>query len=111
MSEVMDKARQFAAQLAGWDTRITEVEGMAGTENENLNVICRFVPDPPGDVVGFFWIANLLTRAEFESLDERLDIQQPFDLGFRIGDQVFLPNGQILRAGTDQIVLWPNHEQ
>jgi hypothetical protein len=85
------------------------VEG-EGSSGNVLDLILHFEPEPPGDASGFFWIANLLTRGEFEHLDEKLGIQQPFDLGFRIGDQVFLPNGKILPEGTDQVVLWPKHE-
>jgi len=103
----MEGARQLAAQLAGWDTRILEVAGMTGEWEQKLNLICRFEPDPPGDIVGFFWLANLLTRIEFESLE----IQQPFDLGFSIGEQVFLPDGQICKLNSEQVILWPNHER
>ncbi len=112
--EDWDKAKQFAAQLAAWDSRIVEVAGMeqpAGEEENHekkLEFICSFDLEPPGDIIGFFWIANLLARIESESLDERLAIRQPFDLGFRIGGQTFLPNGQILKTVTDQGVLWPN---
>lgn len=107
MVEEIDQARQLAAQLAVWDTRILEVAGIMGEREKKLNLICRFEPEPAGDVVGFFWIANLLTRIEFESLD----IQQSFDLGFRVGEQIFLPDGQILKPNINQVILWPNHER
>jgi hypothetical protein len=107
MSDEMEGARQLVAQLAGWDTRILEVAGITGEREKKLNLIFRFEPDPPGDVVGFFWIANLLTRIDFE----RLEIQQPFDLGFRIGEQVFLSDGHILKQNTSQVILWPSNEQ
>lgn len=107
MGDEIKQARQLAAQLASWDTRILEVAGIKGDQEKNLNLICRFEPEPAGDAVGFFWIANLLTRIEIEELD----IQEPFDLGFRIGEQVFLPDGQILKPDTNQVVLWPSNEQ
>lgn len=117
MIEEWGKARQFAAQLAEWDNRIVEVvgiehptgEGSVGEKRPDL--ICSFDPEPSCDSIGYFWIVNLLTRMEFEGLDEKLDLPRPFDLGFKIGKQAFLPNGQILREAKDQVVLWPNHEQ
>jgi len=108
MGAEWEKAKQVAAQMAEWDARIVEVTGWEGEGKRNL--ILHFEPEPTDDAIGFFWIVNLMTRSEFESLDERLDIQQPFDLGFKIGEQVFLPNGNIQKAGRDQVVLWPNHE-
>lgn len=96
--------------MADWDTRITEVVGMTANQERNLNLICHFNPEHLGNVVGFFWIASLLTRVEFEDLDEKLNILQPFDLGFRIGDQVFLPKGNT-QGRSQIIVLWPNHEK
>jgi hypothetical protein len=47
---------------------------------------------------------------EMETLDELLGISQPFDLGFKLGEQVFLPNGKILDKIRDSIVLWPHDE-
>ena len=76
-----------------------------------LKQICRFDPEPEDDSNGMFWIAALLTRMEFESKDELLGICQPFDLGFKIGEQVFLPNGKLLNKMGDHVVLWPNDEE
>lgn len=117
MSEELSMVKQYAAQLAEWDKRIVGIVGMQtsgkgeGMQEEKLDLICAFAPEPPGGIIGFFWIANLLTRIEAESLDERLDVQQPFELGFRIGEQVFLPDGQILKVEANPIVLWPNYEE
>jgi len=104
----------FAAQLAQWDSRIVEIVAMKDLteqQDEKLDLICRFNPEPMSDAAGFFWIVNLLTRIEFEALDKQLGICQPLDMGFKIGEQVFLPNGKIQSAIVDHIVLWPNHEE
>ena len=108
----MEKSQLLAAQLAAWDTRITQIAVIQEIANEdsNLDLICNFEPVPDCDTVGFFWIANLLTRIEFERLDERLGIPFAYELGFEIGEQIFLPNGEILRKPEDYLVLWPEHE-
>jgi len=110
--ESLEKAKVLAAQLARWDNRIVEitVAKEPSSEAPGLELVCSFDPEPASDTTGFFWIVNLLARIDFEGLDERLEIQNPIDLGFRIGEQVFLPNGEILRAAEDQPVLWPEHE-
>ena len=110
--ESLKKAKLLAAQLAEWDNRIVEITVAKNPTNEapGLELVCSFDPEPDSDTTGFFWIANLLIRMDFEALDERLEIQDPLDLGFRIGEQVFLPNGEILRATEAQPVLWPEHE-
>ena len=112
MSEKWDKAKQYAAQLAAWDRHIVQIVGIENQadKEKNVDLVCSFEPEPSDDCLGFFWIASLMVRIEYESSDERLDIQEPFDLGFRIGKQVFLPNGQILRTMPDQIPLWPSHD-
>ena len=62
-------------------------------------------------MAGFFWTVNRLTRMEFEALDERLGINEPFEMAFKIGQQVFLPDGKILNAIENPIVLWPEHAE
>jgi hypothetical protein len=108
-----EKIKQLAYRLAGWDKRIAEISAILNleeNEENKLDLICRFKPEPEGDAQGFFWIAVLLTRMEMETLDELLGICQPFDLGFKLGEQVFLPNGKILNEIGDSIVLWPHDE-
>lgn len=112
--ENIEKTKQLAMQMAMWDSRIIEIAAikvLSEGEQGKLDLICSFDPEPISDTAGFFWIVNLLTRMEFEALDERLGICQPFDLGFRIGEQVFLPEGKILGTLGDHIVLWPNYEE
>lgn len=98
----LEKTRVLASQLAEWDKRIVEIT-TSGEDSSDL--ICRFEPEPEGNAQGYFWIANLLTRMEFE-----LDIDEPFYLGFQIGEQVFLPNGEIRDNRGDHIVVWPKDE-
>lgn len=112
-AEEFEKVKQLAGHLAQWDKRIVEIAAIQDSLDayeDKLDLICRFDPEPEGDTTGFFWIAVLLTRMEMETLDELLGICQPFDLGFRLGEQVFLPNGKILGTMGDHIVLWPNDE-
>ena len=102
MGAELEKAKQIAGQLGGWDRRIVEI---TATQDDKPELICRFEPEPEGDAQGYFWIANLLTRMEFE-----LEIDSPFDLGFQIGDQVYLPNGRILNNREEHMRVWPNDE-
>lgn len=113
LPENIEKMRQLVFHLVKWDKRIVKVAAISNlneSDEGKLDLICSFNPEPQGDAQGFFWIAALLTRIEMETLDELLGICQPFDLGFKVGDQVFLPNGRILNTMGDHIVLWPNHE-
>ncbi len=112
--EVIRKFGLVAEQLVQWDRRIVQIlviKELSGQKEEKLDLICTFDPEPPSDITGFFLIANLLTRMEFEALDEQLGISQPIDMGFKIGQKVFLPNGKILSTLGDHIVLWPNHAE
>jgi len=111
--EGLEKSKLLAAQLASWDTRITQVVTINEVTDETawLDLVCSFEPEPESDTNGFFWIANLLTRIEFERLDERLAIPFAYGLGFEIGKQVFLPNGEKLKEPQEYMVLWPAHEE
>lgn len=111
--EELEKIKELAAQFAKWDKRIEEIVAIPDAKHAGTKVdlICRFDPQPLNDSAGFFWIANLLTRMEFEALDERLRIVHSFDLGFEIGEQVFLPDGNILRSLGEHTVIWQNHEE
>jgi hypothetical protein len=113
--EAINKFGLFAQQLAQWDSRIVEIVAVKrlaeNNEEDKLDLICSFNPEPMDDAMGFFWIVNLLTRMEFEALDERLGICQPPDMGFKIGERVFLPNGKILKTMGDHIILWPDYEE
>ena len=108
-----EKSKLLAAQLAAWDTRIVQIAtiGEITDEQTKLDLVCSFEPEPDSDATGFFWIVNLLTRIEFEHLDERLAIPFAYSLGFNIGEQVFLPDGEILREPKEYTILWPEHEE
>ena len=94
--------KQLASQLREWDRRIVEIAALQGSESTDL--ICRFNPEPDSDSVGFFWIVNLMARMEMEGIDPS------FDLGFTLGDRIFLPNGKIADTREEQVILWPNNE-
>lgn len=106
-AEELEKIKWLATCLAKWDKRIGEIGAIPDAEEgeTKVNLICQFNPEPLNDSAGFFWIANLLTRMEFEGLK----METPFDLGFTIGREVFLPNGKIFRNSGDHIVLWRKH--
>lgn len=113
LGEGNEKSRNLASQLAAWDSRIAQIAviNKFSDEDASLDLICSFEPEPDCDTTGYFWIANLLTRIEFERLDERLAIPFAYELGFQIGGQVFFPNGEILRELKNITVLWPEHEE
>ena len=112
-----ERLRQFAAQLAELDQSIVEISAVREPsaidtdQLKNLDLICSFDPEPDSDIVGFFWIANLLTRIEFEELDERLAFPFEYSLALKIGEQVFLPNGETLNKTQGTTVLWQAHEE
>jgi hypothetical protein len=108
MVELDSEYTEYARGLATWDRRIIEIVAIAGiAEADKLNLVCTFEPEPPGDIVGYFWIANLLVRDEYELLSQQQKLPQQADLGFRIGEAVFLAGGEILRELGEHTVLWP----
>ena len=113
MGEGREKSELLAAQLAAWDNRIVQIAILEeiAEGDARVDLICSFEPEPDSDTSGFFWIANLLTRIEFERLDERLVIPFVYGLGFELGEQVFLPSGEILEKPEDYLVIWPAHEE
>jgi len=108
-----EKSKLLAAQLARWDNRITQIAAIGNLSEDDIsiNLVCSFEPEPSGDEVGFFWIANLLTRIEFERLDEQLAVPFAYGLGFKIGEQVFLQNGERLKEPQNYTVLWPENDE
>ena len=113
VGEEFEKSKLLAAQLARWDNRITQIAAVGELPDDaaSIDLVCSFEPEPDSDEVGFFWIVNLLTRIEFEHLDERLAIPFAYSLGFNIGEQVFLSDGEILREPKEYTILWPEHEE
>lgn len=108
----LDKARGFAAELAQWDSRIVQVfaigsltEGDFNLESK-IDLVCTFDPEPVSDSSGYFWVVNLLVRDEYEGLSRKLGLENPFDLGFTIGEHVYLPGGEIISTPEEHIVLW-----
>lgn len=104
---MLEQARQYAVELAAWDKRIVEIVAMGIlAEADTLNLVCTFDPEPPGDIIGFFWVANLVVRDEFERLSQQVGLQQPVDLGFKIGKDIYLPGGEVIRESKEQTILW-----
>jgi hypothetical protein len=106
--ERIEESKHLAAQLAAWDSRIAQIAiiNEIADGDTKLDLVCTFEPEPDDDVTGYFWIANLLMRIDFE----RLSIPFTYELGFQIGEQVFLPKGEIVKKPKDYIVLWPDHD-
>lgn len=108
---MLEQAKTYAAELAAWDRRIIEIVAIGAlADADKLNLICTFEPEPPGDILGYFWIANLLVRDEYEQLSQHHKLPQQADLGFRIGEEVFLAGGEILKDLGEHTILWPQEE-
>lgn len=103
---------EYANKLKEWDSNIVEVIAIAAlskARNDQIDLVCKFDPEPEGNVIGFFWIANLIVRDEFEDLSKILGIDRKFDIGLQIGNTIHLPQGDTLKHG-EYIQLWPQHE-
>ncbi|KAA3642035.1 MAG: hypothetical protein DWQ07_25915 [Chloroflexi bacterium] len=103
---------EYANKLKEWDSNIVEVIAiavLAEARNEKIDLVCKFDPEPEGNVIGFFWIANLIVRDEFEDLSKTLGIDRKFDIGLQIGNTIYLPQGDTLKPG-EYIQLWPQNE-
>lgn len=113
---LMWKVKQFASQLAEWDDHLIEVFALeeieaTSSEDEKLTLICTFDPEPANDSVGFFWVVNLLVRSKYEDLKESLELRHPIDLGLRMGENVFLPGGDIVNLPNECTIIWPDHAE
>lgn len=108
------EAQKIAVQLIERNKRIVQIAGVLDTgsaNNPRLNLVCRFEPEPDCNSTGFFWIAFLMTRLEFENDSQGGELNWSFDIGFNIGEDIFLPNGKVLKAPSDYITIWPpDHE-
>ena len=103
---------EYANKLKEWDSNIVEVIAIAALSEERkekIDLVCKFDPEPVGNVLGFFWIANLIVRDEFEDLSKSLGIDRKFDIGLQIGNTIHLPQGDTLKQG-EYIQLWPQNE-
>jgi len=111
--ERIEKSKHLAAQLATLDSRITQIAiiNQLVEDNTKLDLVCCFEPEPDDDTTGYFWIANLLLRIDFEGLDERQALPFTYELGFQMGEKVFLPNGKTLEKTQAHTVLWPDKEE
>lgn len=117
IQRTVDKLSLFAERLAQWDQRITEIVGIGslakGTfaSRDTVQLVCTFDPAPKSDSEAYFSIANLLVRADDEQLYEKLGITHPIDLGFRMGNRVFLPDGQKVVPPKDETKIWPRDDE
>ena len=108
---MLEQAKEYARGLAAWDRRIIEIVAIAGiVEADKVDLVCTFEPEPPGEIIGYFWIANLLVRDEYEQMPQEHKLPQQADLGFRIGEDVFLADGEILRELGEHTVLWSQED-
>lgn len=112
MAQLRDKVELFAGQLASWDKRIVEIVAVGSlasgilSPQEVIELVCTFQPEPTDESQGFFTVVNLLARDEHEQASEKLDIPNTIDLGFKIGEKVYLPNGVILDCPENPITIW-----
>lgn len=119
IQKVMSSVGLFAEQLALWDKRIIEIVAIGGlargelTKQDAIQLVCAFHPEPQDQNQGYFSIANLMVRDEFEKISERLNITHSIDLGFRMQSKIYLPNGNIQDTPDKQITVWPqyHHEE
>jgi len=110
------KLGRFAKQLAEWDKRIIEVVAIGELPNEPvppdkaIQLFCTFDTPPKSDSEAYFSIANLLVRADDEGVYEKLNLVEPIDLGFLMGNKVFLPNGYAVMIPDRQTKIWSRED-
>jgi hypothetical protein len=115
--QVIAKARLFSDKLAQWDGRITEIVAIGDLTKEEISpqdviqLVCTFDPTPKSDSEAYFSIANLLVRADDEHLYEKLGITHPIDLGFRMGNKIFLPNGESVIPPKEETKIWSRDDE
>ena len=110
--ETLVKFREFAAQLAEWDRDIVEIIAIRdpfdadANQSGKVNLVCSFEPELVGNHHGCLRVINLLLRDEYEKVSQGLGLDQPFDFGFVMNCEVFLPSGKILNSLVGGLVLW-----
>ena len=115
--QVIAKADLFSDKLAQWDKRITEIVAIGDLTKGTLSpqdviqLVCTFDPPPKSDSEAFFSIANLLVRADDEHLYDKVGITHPIDLGFRMGNKIFLPDGHKVIPPKDEIKIWSRNDE
>ena len=73
---LIKKLGQFGHKLSEWDKRIVEIVGIDKiangtlTREDAIQLICTFSPEPMDETQGFFSIANLLVRNDYEHVTE-----------------------------------------
>ena len=72
-----------------------------------IELVCTFDPEPTGDNHGYISVFGLLFRADHEKLAERFGLEQSIDLGFKLGNKTFMPDGKIIDDLGDHVILWP----
>ncbi|SRR5258706_2732855 len=114
---LFDKLELFSGQIAKWDKRIIEITTQGDLVNIDvaskivIPLICTFAPEPRNDSEGYFSIANLIGRTQYEKAEERLGLTHLIDLGFKLNGKMYLPNGKALEIPEEQIILWPQNEK
>ncbi len=112
---ILHKVGLFAEQLTLWNKQIIEIAMIgnppeaASSNEEAILLVCTFYPEPKDSSEGFFSIANLLVRNEFEHGSENLGITNPIDLGFKMSGKLLLPDGTIRELSDDLILVWPRY--
>ncbi len=106
-----EKIGEYAAILASWDTRITEIAAYGDIRTkidngEKIDLICTFEPEPNSDHFGYISVFNLALRDDHEGISEKLGISFQLDLGFKLGGKILLPNGEIMNDPGHHFVLW-----
>jgi len=117
VQKVMNSVGLFAEHLALWDKRIIEIVAIDGlargklANQERIQLVCVFHPEPQDQSQGSFAIANLMVRDEFEQVSKQLEITHSINLGFRMRSKVYLPNGNVQDTPGDQITVWPQYHE
>ena len=114
--QFMDMVGLFGEKLAEWDKRIIEITAVGDlakgviSPQITLQLVCAFHPEPPDDSAGFFTTLNLLLRNDCQHTSEKLGITNAIDLGFKMQEKIYLPDGSILDIPEDQMMIWPQYQ-
>jgi len=117
IQEIIKKLGQFGHKLSQWDKRIVEIVGIDNIANgtlareDGIQLICTFSPEPSDEAQGFFSIANLLVRNDYELVTEKLGITNPIDLGYKASGKIFLPGGEVKEVPDSSVRVWPQYNE
>lgn len=114
---IVAKAQEFAALLAEWTQNIVEVFAIGDLAEEYIEprdqaiLVCVFEPESSYEGFGFGSVFHLQMQDDEGKVSNAIGFENPYDLGFVIGDSIYLPDGSVIGMGDKRLTLWSKGDE